>query len=153
MNTIAHYLSAQDICLDVDAESKGALFEEIGRHMERAHGLRADSVAHSLARRERIGSTGLGQGVAIPHARVNGLARIHALYLRLKSPIPFDAPDEGPVVDVLVLLVPAPATDDHLCLLADATQLFSDRAFRKRLAACSDRDAVARLFAAWPGET
>jgi PTS system nitrogen regulatory IIA component len=153
MNAIAGYLTGRDICLDMDVSNKRALFEEIGRHMEREHGLRWDRVAQSLARREQIGSTGLGQGVAIPHARVAGLARVRALYVRLKSPIQFDAPDDEPVSDVLVLLVPAPATDEHLSLLAEAMQLFSDQRFRTRLHACTEGKEIARLFSAWPEET
>jgi PTS system nitrogen regulatory IIA component len=91
--------------------------------------------------------------VAIPHARVAGLARVRALYVRLKSPIQFDAPDDEPVSDVLVLLVPAPATDEHLSLLAEAMQLFSDQRFRTRLHACTEGKEIARLFSAWPEET
>jgi PTS system nitrogen regulatory IIA component len=101
--------------------------------MQREHALSPDDVVLNLSRREQAGSTGLGEGVAIPHARVKGLDRIYAFYARLKSPIPFDSPDGRPVSDVLVLLVPGPATEEHLTILADAMRMLSDRRFRKRL--------------------
>ena len=150
MNAIASSLSPQDVWLDLEIASKSELFDAIGRHMEREHSLPADRVVQSLSRRERIGSTGVGQGVAIPHARVNGMDRIQALYVRPKSPMPFDAPDGRPVSDVLVLLVPAPASDEHLKLLAEAAQMFSDRRFREHLHTCTDQRAGMQLFSSWP---
>jgi PTS system nitrogen regulatory IIA component len=150
VNAIASSLRPKDICLDLEIADKSQLFDAVGRHMEREHAVPGDWVVQSLSRRERIGSTGVGQGVAIPHARVNGMDRIQALYLRPKSPIPFDAPDGRPVSDVLVLLVPAPASDEHLKLLAEAAQMFSDRRFREHLHACSDQRAVMQLFSSWP---
>jgi PTS system nitrogen regulatory IIA component len=150
LNTIVDFLGPQDICLDLKVADKKQLFDAIGRHMEREHALPQDRVVVNLSRREQIGSTGLGHGVAIPHARIKGLNRILALYVRLKSPIAFDAPDGKPVSDVLVLLVPAPSTDEHLVMLAEATQLFSDRRFRENLHSCTDREGVMQLFSAWP---
>ncbi|HEY7759875.1 MAG TPA: PTS sugar transporter subunit IIA [Burkholderiales bacterium] len=150
LNAIARYLSPNDVCLDVEVANKTRLFDFVGRHMEREHGLPQDWVVVSLSRREQAGSTGLGQGIAIPHARVNGLDRILVLYARLKSSVDFDAPDGRPVSDVLVLLVPNPAADEHLRILAEATQMFSDRRFRKRLHASSNRQEVVQLFACWP---
>jgi PTS system nitrogen regulatory IIA component len=153
LNAIAQYLSPHDICLDVEVANKSRLFNFIGRHMEQGHGLPQDWVVGSLSRREQAGSTGLGEGVAIPHARVNGLDRIYALYVRLTPSIAFDAPDGRPVSDVLVLLVPNPATDEHLRILAEATQRFSDRRFRKRLHASSNSQEVVQLFSTWPDAT
>ena len=147
---IADLLSPQDILLDLQVSDKSQLIEAIGRHMERAHAMPRESVALSLAHREQIGSTGLGQGVAIPHARVKNLERIHVAYARLGSPIPFDAPDGQPVADVLVLLVPKQATEEHLTILAEATQLLSDRRFRERLHRCQHALEVKRLFESQP---
>jgi PTS system nitrogen regulatory IIA component len=147
---VARALQPHDVCLDLDVADKTQLFDAVGQHMERNYGLARELVATSLSRREQIGSTGLGRGVAIPHARINGLDRVHALYARLKSPIPFDARDGRPVADCLVLLVPAPATDEHLVMLAEATQLFSDRKFRANLHSCSNHDQVMHLFCSWP---
>lgn len=148
--TLASYLRREDILLDVDIANKADLLDVIGRHMEQAHSLPRESVVLGLSRRERLGSTGLGQGVAIPHTRIPNLNRILVAYLRPLSPIPFDAPDGEPVVDFLVLLVPKEATDEHLRILAEAAQRFADPRFRARLRQCGDASAVKRLFDAWP---
>ena len=150
MTPIAQLLSPEDIRLDVEVPTKGRLLEEIGRHMERQHGLHQDWVVQSLARREQVGSTGVGEGVAIPHARVRELNRILAAYLRLRMPIPFGAPDGQPVTHIIVLLVPKEAADEHLQVLAAVTRLFSDRRFRERLEACGDTQQVLASFAAHP---
>lgn len=150
VNTIASFLGAQDICLDLDVANKRELFDAVGRHMEQRHGVPQERVVRSLARREGSGSTGMGQGVAIPHARLDGLDRILALYVRLKSPIPFDAPDDQPVSDILVLLVPAPAVSEHLTILAEAARMFSARRFRRRLHSCTDQQGAMQLFSTWP---
>jgi len=149
LNDIARYLSSEDIWLDLRVADKRELFEAIGRYLEREHGLSPDLVVTALSRRERAASTGVGEGVAIPHARLNGLERILVGYARLASPIAFDAADGKPVSHVLVLLVPGPATDEHLKILAGATHLFSDGRFRERLEACAGGDAVVSLFSTW----
>ena len=146
LSTLASYLYPENICLDVAVSNKLELFDAIGRHMEREHALHREWVARSLSRREQVGSTGLGKGVAIPHARLNNLERMQIAYMRLKSPIPFDAPDGNPVIDILVLLAPSQADEEHLSILADATQLFSDRRFRVSLHQCCNAGEVKRLF-------
>jgi nitrogen PTS system EIIA component len=147
---IAKLLSLEDICLDVEAVTKGQLLEEVGRHMERLHGLSRDWVVQSLLRREQVGSTGVGEGVAIPHARVRGLHQILAAYLRLRTPIPFGAPDGEPVTHIIVLLVPKEACEEHLQVLAAVTQLFSNSLFRERLEVCGDPHQVLALVATYP---
>jgi nitrogen PTS system EIIA component len=147
---IAEFLPVEDIVLDVDVATKGQLMDEIGRHMQRVHAMAPESVALSLSHREQIGSTGLGEGVALPHARVKNLDHVQVAYLRLKSPIPFDSPDAKPVSDVLVLLVPKQATEEHLTILAEAAQMLSDRRFRWRLHLCKNSLEAKRLFEAWP---
>ena len=149
MDSIAEYLSSQDIRLDLDAGDKRALFDAVGLLMEQEHGLPHDWVVQSLSRREQAGSTGIGEGVAIPHARVNGIGRTLAAYIRLASAISFDAPDGKPVSHVLVLLVPNPANVTHLTLLAEVTRLFSDPGFRKQVEASSDTYAIRQLFSSW----
>jgi PTS system nitrogen regulatory IIA component len=149
LNTIASLLLSEDILLNLNVWNKSQLFDEIGQHMERAHAVPKKWVAPSLFRREQVGSTGLGEGVAIPHARVLDLDRIQVAYARLDRPIPFDAPDGKPVSDVLVLLVPKQATEEHLRILADATRLFSNQTFREQLHRCNSPMEVKRLFEAW----
>jgi PTS system nitrogen regulatory IIA component len=123
MNAVAELLSPDDILLDLDVASKRRIFEEVGRLLEQRHGLAQTKVVESLSAREKLGSTGLG---------------------------PFDAPDGKPVSEMLVLLVPEHANEQHLQILAEVAQLFVDRAFRERLRMCVDARAVYQLFADWP---
>lgn len=150
MNAIASLLRPEDIRLDLEVGSKDQLLDEIGWHMERMHGLPHSWVTGSLARREMMGSTGLGEGVAIPHARVRDLDRIQVAYMRLEPAIPFDAPDGRPVSDILVLLVPKQASEEHLTILADAARMFSDVRLREGLRACAHPVDVSRMLADWP---
>jgi len=147
MKTVAANLLPQDILLDVDAADRAQLFAMIGRHMGDSHGLDAHLVAHCLSRREQAGSTAVGSGVAIPHARIDRLDQVRVLYVRLRAAIPFAAPDKLPVSHVLALLVPYPSSEEHLILLADAARLFADRTFRDRLSEAADLHEVTRLFA------
>ncbi len=151
MNAIARILDPDHIRLGIEIADKDDLFEKIGLIVEHGDGLAHDFVARRLSRREQAGSTGLGDGVAIPHARVKGLLRAQAIYVRPKQPIPFGSPDGTPVTDILALLVPAPARTEHLEILAEAAQMFSDHRFRKHLHACNDPGAVGRQFDAWTG--
>jgi PTS system nitrogen regulatory IIA component len=148
---LAELLLPEDIVLELDVSSKSQLIDEIGRHMQRVHAMARESVVLSLTHREQIGSTGLGQGVAIPHARVKDLDRIQVAYLRLKSPIAFDSPDGNPVSHILVLLVPKQAAEEHLTILAEAAQMLSDRRFREQLHLCRHAPGVKQLFETWPG--
>ena len=101
----------------------------------------------TLLLREGLGSTALGHGVALPHARIAGLPRSIAAFVRTKEPIAFAAADGKPVSNFLVLLVPAQAMDQHLKLIAEAAALFNDPSFRANLRNAVDPADVARLFA------
>ncbi|HEY1327022.1 MAG TPA: PTS sugar transporter subunit IIA [Casimicrobiaceae bacterium] len=149
MNQIAALLQADRIVLDLDVANKARLFEAAGRLFERDAGLAPAAVAASLAAREKLGSTGLGQGIAIPHGRIRGLTHAIGGFVRLGHGIDFDAPDAKPVTQVFVLLVPEHATDQHLQLLSELAQMFSERAFRERLAHAADAAALERVFAEW----
>jgi len=148
MNQIAHLLDSRNIALDLDASSKASLFEAAGALFASA-GLDPARVADSLAAREKLGSTGLGQGIAIPHGRIKGLKEARGAFIRLREPVPFDAPDGKPVSQVFVLLVPEQATDLHLQLLSELAQMFSERAFRDRLVTASSPDDLLALLRAW----
>jgi nitrogen PTS system EIIA component len=147
---VAQLLSSEDILLDLDASTKIRVFEEIGRLFERRHGLPRAQVVARLDAREKLGSTGLGQGVALPHARVKNLTQAVAALVRLKLPIAFDAPDAKPVWAMLILLVPEHATEEHLQILAEFAQMFGDSHFRERLRMCDDAGSVHQLMSNWP---
>ena len=150
VNPVAQLLSSEDILLDLDASTKQGVFEDVGRLFERRHGLPRTQVVESLNAREKLGSTGLGQGVALPHARIKNLTQAVAAFVRLKLPIAFDAPDAKPVWAMLILLVPERATEQHLQILAEFAQMFGDSHFRERLRMCDDVGAVYQLMSEWP---
>jgi PTS system nitrogen regulatory IIA component len=150
MNTIAPLLSPENILLDLDAPSKDRVFEAVGRLFHGRHGLTQTQVFDSLSTREKLGSTGLGQGVAIPHARLKGLRQAVAAFVRTKLPIPFDAPDGKPVSSMVVLFVPEQATEQHLRILAEVAEMFGDRRFREQLRLRVDPAGICQLFADWP---
>jgi PTS system nitrogen regulatory IIA component len=147
---VAQLLSSEDILLDLDASTKIRVFEEVGRLFKRRHGLPLAQVVESLDAREKLGSTGLGQGVALPHARIKNLTQAVAAFVRLKLPIAFDAPDAKPVWAMLILLVPEHATEEHLQILAEFAQMFGDSQFRERLRSCDDAASVHQLMSDWP---
>jgi len=146
---IGELLSIDDIILELDAANKTRAFEVLADHLQRKHGLDTRQVCASLEKREELGSTGLGRGVAIPHARIESLRNAVAVFARLSMPIPFDAPDNKPVSDMLVLLVPEHANDTHLKILADVAAMFCECEFRSALSAATDAASVQQLFATW----
>jgi PTS system nitrogen regulatory IIA component len=149
MNQIAALLPQANIVVDLDVATKAQLFGAIGDIFEHGAGLSHANVTASLAAREKLGSTGLGQGIAIPHGRISGLREAVGAFARLRRPVPFDAPDAKPVDQLFVLLVPEHATDQHLQLLSELAQMFSERAFRDRLAQAPDAAALAEVFRTW----
>jgi PTS system nitrogen regulatory IIA component len=149
MNLISSLLDPSHVALDVEATDKRALFERVAAMLEGASGLSRGQVVESLLARERLGSTGLGQGIAIPHGRVKGLRDAVGAFLRVRAPVPFDAPDSRPVSLAFVLLVPERATDMHLQILSELAQMFSDRELRRQLAVAPDAASAQRLIVGW----
>jgi nitrogen PTS system EIIA component len=152
MNRIAELLPEAHILLDLEATTKKRLFEQIAKLFEEQAQLSRPLVFDSLSARERLGSTGLGQGIAIPHGRIKGLKHALGAFVRPRQPIAFDAPDGRPVAQVFVLLVPEQATEEHLQLLSELAQMFSDKPFRDRLAAQTDASGLHELFTNWVPE-
>ena len=149
MNRLSKILSAEQVLVQVEASSKKRAFEEAGLLFERLHGLSRALVTDSLFSRERLGSTGLGHGVAIPHGRIKGLKAPMAAVFQLAEPIVFDSPDEQPVVLLIFLLVPEAATQKHLEILSEIAELLSDAALRAKLCGCTDAVELHGLIAGW----
>ncbi len=149
MNLIANLLSADNIAIGLDASSKKRVFEQAGLLFENRYGIARSAVYDALFAREKMGSTGLGLGIAIPHGRIKGLREARGGFFRLETPVQFDAPDGQPVGLIFVLLVPETATEQHLQLLSELAQMFSDKKFRDRLLAAPDATAAHALFAQW----
>jgi PTS system nitrogen regulatory IIA component len=149
MNSIAQLFSARDVLLDIDVSNKQALFKAIGDLWQQSRGMIATDVVADLNAREILGSTGLGKGVAIPHARVKGLTEAVAAFVRPAMPIAFDSPDGRPVAYCFVLLVPEAATEQHLQILADVVAMLSDDQFRAQLGAAKSPQEIHQLFSVW----
>ncbi|OYQ38852.1 PTS sugar transporter subunit IIA [Rhodoferax sp. TH121] len=149
MNRLASILSASQVLAQVDVTSKKRAFEEAGLLFENLHGLSRALVTDSLFSRERLGSTGLGHGVAIPHGRIKGLKAPMAAVFQLAKPIGFDAPDDVPVSLLIFLLVPEAATQKHLEILSEIAELLSDASLREQLTVCSDSMQLHGLIAGW----
>lgn len=146
MNPFIKLLPETHVMLDLEASSKKRVFEQAGLLFENHVGIARSVVFDSLFAREKLGSTGLGQGIAIPHGRIKGLKHAVGAFLRLAAPVPFDSPDGRPVNQLFVLLVPEQATEEHLQILSELAQRFADRAFRDALSAAPDAAAVVALF-------
>ncbi|MBL8382003.1 MAG: PTS sugar transporter subunit IIA [Burkholderiales bacterium] len=143
-STIARLLPPTNVVLDLELSSKRRVFDEVGLLFQHHQGIARATVFDSLFARERLGSTGLGQGVAIPHGRIAKLAAPVGAFVRLKDAIPFEAPDGKPVHLLFFVLVPEKATEAHLQILAALAEMFADPAMRERLATLPDAAAVHR---------
>jgi nitrogen PTS system EIIA component len=149
MNQIARLLPQSNVLINLEITSKKRLFEQAGLLFENNHGIERGKVFDSLFARERLGSTGLGEGVAIPHGRIKGLKETLAALVKLRTPIPFDAPDNAPVRLLVFLLVPENATEEHLELLSELAELLSDASIRESLMNCDDAAQLLRILATW----
>jgi len=149
MNRLAAILPVAHVLVGVEVTSKKRAFEEAGLLFESQHGLSRALVADSLFARERLGSTGLGHGVAIPHGRIKGLKSPMAAVFRLDQPIGFDAPDEQPVNLLIFLLVPELSTQKHLEILSEIAELLSDAALRDKLKDSDSAESLHHLIANW----
>lgn len=149
MNRLSQILPPAQILVGVEATSKKRAFEEAGLLFENLHGLNRALITDSLFARERLGSTGLGHGVAIPHGRIKGLKAPMAAVFQLRTPIGFDAPDEQAVRLLIFLLVPEAATQKHLEILSEIAELLSDSALREQLKLSNDAAALHQLIATW----
>ena len=146
MNRISKLLTPRDILLDVTATSKKRLLENAALLFENEHRLERNRVFDSLFARERLGSTGLGGGVAVPHARLAGLEKVCAVFVRLDHPVAYEAVDDRPV-DLLFCLFAAPeAGADHLRALAAVSRALRSPELRERLRQARTVDAIRALF-------
>ena len=149
MNRLSQILPPSQVPVSVEATSKKRAFEEAGLLFENLHGLNRSLITDSLFARERLGSTGLGHGVAIPHGRIKGLKTPMAAVFLLQTSIGFDAPDEQAVNLLVFLLVPEAATQKHLEILSEIAEMLSDSGLREQLKTSTDAAALHRLVASW----
>lgn len=139
--------SADTMICDLSASSPKQLFQSMAQPLIKAHGLDAKGVVcrdvvSAAIERERLGSTGVGNGVALPHARIEGMSRVVAAFARLSEPLDFDAVDGRPVDLVCFLLAPADCGGAHLRALARVSRLLRRPETRQRLRAAPNAEAL-----------
>ena len=149
MNRLSSILPAAQVLVSVDATSKKRAFEEAGLLFESLYGINRALITDSLFARERLGSTGLGHGVAIPHGRIKGLKQPLAAVFQLASAIGFDAPDEQPVQLMIFLLVPEAATQKHLEILSEIAELLSDSGLREQMKQATEVSSLHAMISGW----
>ncbi len=149
MTNFSDLLLLQTVLSDVPAANKKAVLHHLAQILAQAHQLDAKRVGTIVADRERLGSTGFGGGVAIPHGKISGITHVVGLFARLAQPVDFQAIDELPVDIVFMLLSPLDAGADHLKALARVSRRLRDRGFVAKLRGAGSPDA---LFALWTGD-
>jgi PTS system nitrogen regulatory IIA component len=144
--TISALLSPQSIFLDTEISSKKKLLELIANIVADQTELSESSIYASLLNRERLGSTGLGQGFAVPHARVNNLDHTMACFFRLKQAVNFEAPDNQPVDLVFTIIIPEEATEEHLLILSSLASIFSRAEVCDAVRNASSSDEIEKII-------
>ena len=141
------FISEERIGLGVDAASKKRVLEQLGQRLAvTVPALTQDIVFDALLERERLGSTGLGKGIALPHARMPQVAKAVAAFITLPSGVDFDALDNQPVDLAFAMLVPEQATEEHLQLLARLAKMFSDSRFTDALRQAESTEQLLQLI-------
>lgn len=143
---LSELLDLDSIRTGVSAKTKRALLNQLGLHAAQRMGLDPDAVQSCIAERERLGSTGFGNGVAIPHGKVAGLKTVYAMVVRLSDPIDFKAVDGAPVDIVFLMLSPLDAGADHLKALAAISRVVRNAATIEKLRGARSRDAFAAVL-------
>ena len=149
MNIVSRLLPPNHVLVGLEVSSKKRLFEQIGLLFENTRQVPRARVFDSLFDREKLGSTGLGYGVAIPHGRIRTLKEPVCAFVRTAQAVPFESPDGQPVNLVFAMLVPEHATEAHLGILSELAQMFSDESLRDALLGAQDAQAAHRLITEW----
>jgi nitrogen PTS system EIIA component len=141
---LAEIVDSRAILPHLKVHNKKQLLQELAQAASHVTGLEQRAIFESLLQREKLGSTGLGQGVAIPHGKIKNLLRVHGVFARLVTPVDFDSVDDQPVDLVFLLLAPEHAGADHLKALARISRLFRDQGLVAKL---RGTDNAAGLYA------
>ena len=139
---LSDFISPDSVIASLKAKSKKQLLQDLSVRAARLTGLSERDIFDVLLQRERLGSTGLGHGIAIPHGKVSGLKRIVGIFARLAEPVDFDAVDGDPVDIVFLLLAPEGAGADHLKALARISRLLREGSAVEKLRASKDAAAL-----------
>jgi PTS system nitrogen regulatory IIA component len=144
--TVTALLSPDRVFIDPNISSKKKLLEFIANTVTEQCGLTQSKLFNSLLDRERLGSTGLGNGFAIPHARLPDLKEAIGFFVKLAKPIKFDAPDNQPVDLIFCIIIPEHATDEHLQILASLAKTFSQPSIREAIRTAHTDSDVTRII-------
>ncbi|TGX53306.1 PTS lactose transporter subunit IIC [Sphingomonas gei] len=147
MTELSDLLIPEAVLAGLGATNKKTLFQQLGTAAARAYGVDAKLVTERLAEREKLGSTGFGGGIAIPHGKLDGLKRVAGVFVRLAHPVDFAAIDDLPVDLVFMLLSPVSAGAEHLKALACVSRKLRDRNFAAKLRGAGSPDALFALLA------
>lgn len=143
---IADLLAPEAVIATLKAQSKKQLLQELSEHAAKLTGMPERRIFETLIERERLGSTGMGQGIAIPHGRIANLPQITGFFARLETPINYDAVDNQPVDLVFLLLAPDGAGADHLKALARVSRLLRNQATCEKLRAATTPEVLYSLL-------
>ena len=144
--TISALLSPQRIFLDTEISSKKKLLELIANIVADQTQMPESAIYSNLLNRERLGSTGLGHGFAVPHARVENLDKTIGCLFRLKEPVNFESPDNQPVDLVFTIIIPQEATEEHLMILSSLASIFSQTDVCEAIRGATSRDEIAQII-------
>jgi PTS system nitrogen regulatory IIA component len=139
-------ITPASIIANLRASNKKQALQELARKAAELTGQHERAIFDVLVERERLGTTGVGQGIAIPHGKLASLSRVYGIFARLERPIDFDAIDEQPVDLMFLLLAPEQAGADHLKALARVSRLLRDNAMCEKLRGSTSADAIYALL-------
>lgn len=143
---IATLLNPRSVIAELRATAKKQALQELAYRAAGASAMHERAIVDAVWEREKLGSTGLGGGIAIPHARIPGLKSLHGVFARLVTPIDFDAVDDRPVDLIFMLIAPEGAGADHLTALARVSRAMRDRGLVEKIRASSNADAIYALL-------
>jgi nitrogen PTS system EIIA component len=143
---LADLITPDNVAFGVRATTKEQLLHDLAARAAASLNLDPKMIFDALQAREQLGSTGLGEGYALPHARIEGLDRFFGMFVRLNRPIPFDAVDEKPVDLVFLLLIPMEAQSEHLAALATICRHMRDKEFTTKLRKATSAAALCALL-------
>jgi PTS system nitrogen regulatory IIA component len=144
--TISALLSPQNIFLDTEITSKKKLLELIANIVADRTQLSESAIYNNLLNRERLGSTGLGLGFAVPHARLENLDQTMGFLFRLKDPVNFESPDNQPVDLVFTIIIPEQATEEHLIILSSLASIFSRPEVCEAIRSAASKEEIAQII-------
>lgn len=149
---IREFLERDHVLPQFFCTDKAQVLRELSRRASAALGIPPETILNAITAREKLGSTGLGQGFALPHARIEGLERFFGFFVRLGRPIPFEAADEKPVDLIFFLLIPANSVVNYVTVLAAIARRVRDQDIAKRLRISEDPAVLHALLTSGPDD-